>query len=320
VTDGNEAGSQHRTAQDKPALGLVLPIGPTPGTASQLVAHSDALIDAVEPHVHDLWVTDHLQWDDQPTLEAWTTLSFAAARWPHLNIGTVVLAQSYRNAGLLSKMATTLQVLSGGRLIFGIGAGWKRDEYDAYDYPFPSGGTRVDELRETLELLDASWRESGPITYDGAHHRLASAYLEPRPQPRPPILVGGGGDKTLRLVARHADWWNLPDCSADTYADRLGELRRAGDEEGRNPAEIRLGWFGRLAVAATMDDALALSAGRWTPDNALVGTIDDVAAQLGAFTALGVDHFAVEVLVADPQAPGAATEAISAIRTLFRSR
>ena len=315
MSDEGQSGRDER-----PALGVVLPIGPTPGEPSRLLAHADALIDAIDPHVSDLWVTDHLQWDDQPTLEAWTTLSYAAARWPHLNVGTVVLGQSYRNPGLLSKMAATLQVLSGGRLIFGIGAGWKQDEYDAFAYPYPSGGTRVDELRETLELLTASWDQPGPVSYDGAHYRLTDAHLVPRPDPRPPILVGGGGDKTLRLVARHADWWNLPDCSAHEYAARLTELRQACTEVERDPADIRLGWFGRLAVAATMDEALGLSGGRWTPDNALVGTRDDVAAQVAEFTQHDVDHFAVEVLVADPETPAAAAEAISAIGALFRSR
>lgn len=306
----------------RPALGLVLPIGPTPGDPAQVLADVDALLDRLDPHVEDLWVTDHLQWDDDPTLEAWTTLSFAAARWPDLGLGTVVLGQSYRNPGLLSKMASTLQVLSGGRLVLGVGAGWKRDEYDAHNYPFPSGGTRVDELGDTLEILAASWDVDGPVTVAGEHHQVSQAHFVPRPEPRPPLLVGGGGDRTLRLVARHANWWNLPDCSVDHYADRVDELRVACDEIDRDANDIRLGWFGRLGIAASLEGAIGLSAGRWTPDNAIVGTPEQVADRMSEFGALGVDHFALEVLT-EPQASGshrASDLAIDTIRSIFRPR
>ncbi|HOJ79900.1 MAG TPA: LLM class flavin-dependent oxidoreductase, partial [Clostridiales bacterium] len=109
--------------------------------------------------------------DDNPTIEVWTALSFMAARWPLFKFGPMVLGQSYRNPALMAKMAATLQILTGGRLIFGLGAGWKEDEYHAYNWPFPSVGTRLQQLDEALEIIKRLWTQSGPVTWEGKHYK-----------------------------------------------------------------------------------------------------------------------------------------------------
>jgi alkanesulfonate monooxygenase SsuD/methylene tetrahydromethanopterin reductase-like flavin-dependent oxidoreductase (luciferase family) len=280
-------------------LGLVLPIGPLPMEARQLVQRVDAWIGDLGDAVSSLWVTDHLQWGDEPMLEAWTTLAYAAARWPRLDLGTVVLGQSYRNPGLLAKMAATLQVLTDRRLIVGIGAGWKQDEYESYGFAFPSAGTRVDELNDAVEILHALWTTPGPVTVRGAHHQVVDAWCEPKPDPPPTLMVGGGGARTMAIAARRAEWWSLPDCDTATYADRLRSLHHACDEVGRDRATLTLTWFGRLAVAATTADAVALSAGRWTPERAIVGTPSEVVARIDELAALGVSVLTVEILGLD---------------------
>lgn len=277
-------------------FGLVLPAGPPKGPTNHWANVIDAMLSDLVGHINGVWMTDHFQWDDNPTYECWTVLAYMAARWPQFMIGPVVLGQGYRNPALLAKMAATLQTLSRGRFIMGIGAGWKEDEYHAYGYEFPSPGVRVAQLEETLEILTRLWTEPGQVTYQGQHYRVFNAHCEPKPVPVPPILVGGGGDKTTRLAARFADWWNIPDANFATYHDRQQALQAHCADLGRDPASIRYSWFGRLGLGRTQSDALALSGGKWHPGNALVGTPAQVIELMKPFVDAGVDYFMVEVL------------------------
>lgn len=279
-----------------PQFGLVLPAGPQKGAIDAWLDDLDALLPQLQSHIDGLWMTDHFFWGDEPTYEAWTVLAFAAARWPQFRIGPIVLGQSYRNPALLAKMAATLQTLCRGRFVMALGAGWKEDEYHAYGYPFPSPGVRVAQLGEALEIIMRLWREDGPVSYVGEHYRIANAWCEPKPSPIPALLVGGGGAKTLRLAARHADWWNIPDAGFDAYRERMAVLDQACAELGRDPRTVRRSWFGRLAIGATEAEAEALSGGRWTRANAIVGTPAQALEQIAAFAAIGVDYFMVEML------------------------
>jgi alkanesulfonate monooxygenase SsuD/methylene tetrahydromethanopterin reductase-like flavin-dependent oxidoreductase (luciferase family) len=178
-------------------FGLVLPAGPPRGAIDRYLTDLDRRMPQIERLFSGLWMTDHFFWDQEPTYEAWTVLSFMAARY-HLQLGPIVLSQSYRNPALLAKMAATLQNLSGGRLIMAVGAGWKEDEYHAYNYPFPPLPTRYQELRETLEILKRMWTEPGKVSYQGKHY-IQEAYCEPKPNPVPPIIVVAVG---RLLIAR----------------------------------------------------------------------------------------------------------------------
>ncbi|MCU0513765.1 MAG: LLM class flavin-dependent oxidoreductase, partial [Anaerolineae bacterium] len=207
-------------------FGLVVPAGPP---KDHLAAWSH-LLDTALPRLAgtftSLWMTDHFFWDDLPTYEAWTVISYLAARYPAFQIGPIVLGQGYRNPALTAKMVATLHALTGGRVIMGIGAGWKEDEYHAYGYPFPSPGVRVGQLEDTLEIFHRLWTQPGPVSYEGAFYRVQSAWCEPRPHPRPPLLVGGGGSKTMQLAVRYADLWNMPDAPYPLYAERVALLRQ----------------------------------------------------------------------------------------------
>src|SRR5438477_13015772 len=136
---------------------------------------------------------------DRPVREGWTLLTYLAGAFPRFRYGHLVLAQSYRNPALLAKMAATLQHLSDGRFILGLGAGWHEEEYRSYGYPYPSGGTRVAQLAEAIELIRAMWTDS-PASYRGVHYQIESAYCEPRPDPPIPILVGTNGPKALAVT------------------------------------------------------------------------------------------------------------------------
>ena len=185
-----------------------------------------------------MWISDHLQNDDRPVFEAWTTLTYLAALAPSYRVGHMVLSQSYRNPALLAKMSATLQVLTGGRVVVGLGAGWQEDEYAAYGFPFPPAAVRIEQLGEAIDVLRAMWTET-PASYQGQHYRVANAYCEPQPRPCPPILIGGQGPKMIRLVAEKADAWQW-DGPIEMYRPPYDRLVRACDEVGRDLREIRL--------------------------------------------------------------------------------
>lgn len=289
-------------------FGLALLAGPPPNApARKWLDDLDLVLPQLQGRYRSLWMTDHFFWGDDPTYEAWTAMAYLLARFPQYEVGPMVLGQNYRNPALLAKMGATLQTLSGGRFIMGIGAGWKEDEYRAYGYQFPPVAVRIDQLADTLEILRRMWTEPGKATYHGKHYRVENAYCEPKPSPAPPIVVGAGGNKTMMLAARYADWWNLSDANAEMYADRLKTLKEHCETIGRDPAALRLTWFGRLIVGRTQAEAEALSVSPdqifgalrlrpYTRANAFVGTPQQIVEQMMLFVEMGVDYFMTDIL------------------------
>jgi F420-dependent oxidoreductase-like protein len=206
-----------------------------------------------------LWVMDHMMqipsvgphWEDM--LESYTTLSFLAARTTSARLGTMVTGVTYRNIAHLGKIVATLDVLSGGRAICGIGAAWFGREHAAYGWRFPPVSERYALLEDALELLPLMWGTGAPA-YSGRTIEIAEAVCYPRPlQERVPILVGGSGEKrTLRLVARHADMCNLFG-DPDTVRHKLDVLHDHCAAEGRDPADITVTHLG-TADAPTVED------------------------------------------------------------------
>jgi alkanesulfonate monooxygenase SsuD/methylene tetrahydromethanopterin reductase-like flavin-dependent oxidoreductase (luciferase family) len=234
------------------------------------------------------------QAEDTDTPECWTTISCLAGAFPKLQFGSIVLCQSYRNPALLAKMAATLQVLTGGRLILGIGAGWKEDEYRAYGYDFPKDSVRIAQLAEAVQIIRRMWTETPPTSFEGQYYRIKDATCEPRPDPPPPIMIGGGGERLLlRVVAEQADWWNYPGGSVELYAHKLDVLRGHCRAVGRDYDEILKTWACELvAIAETEAEAKRMAEGSpFRGDSDIVGTPEQVADQLRRFTDLGVEHF-----------------------------
>ena len=293
-------------------FGLGLMAGPPRGQNARFLTDLDATLAQLKSSFRSIWMTDHFMWEGKPTYEAWTVMSYLAARYPDFEVGPMVLGQSYRNPALLALMAATLQNLSGGRFVMGIGAGWKEDEYRAYGYPYPEPRVRVQQLEETLIILKKMWEEPGQISYAGAHYSVTDAWCEPKPQPKIPILVGGGGYTTMKHAARYADIWNLPDAPLDRYLERLHVLRRHLDEIGRDPATLRCSWFGRVAIGRTAAEALARGLSRsdtWTRDNAFVGTPQQIADEMNGFVEHGCDYFMIDIIGApDEDVIGLVTE------------
>ena len=193
------------------------------------------------------WVSDHFfggpgGTPDRNCLEAWTLLAALARDTSKIRLGVLVAAIQYRNPALQAKIAASVDHISGGRLEFGVGAGWKEDEYRAYGYDFPSPGDRVEQLRDGLEITRRLW-EDDRATYHGKHYRVDDAVCAPKPtqRPRPPIWIGGAGPRVMRLAARYADGFDLgkhgpggadlsPDEMASSFRE-LGAIERKANRE-----------------------------------------------------------------------------------------
>jgi F420-dependent oxidoreductase-like protein len=177
----------------------------------------------------------------EPMLEAYTTLGYVAALTRRIRLAVLVTGVMYRHPGLLAKIVSTLDVLSGGRAQLGIGASWYEREQRGLGVPFAPTAERFERIEETLQICLQMWsNNNGP--YLGKHYQLAETLCVPAPlsRPRPSILIGGGGErKTLRLVARYADACNLPASSPDDVAHKLDVLRAHCDAEGRDYNTIR---------------------------------------------------------------------------------
>lgn len=261
-----------------------------PLTSKDFLTAVEQGVKLAEGKLDSLWVVDHLQFGNGPLLEGWTALTYLAALYPHLHVGHAVLCQSFRNPALLAKMGATLQYLSQGRFILGIGAGWKEDEYTAYGYPFPSAATRVEELDETLQIVKALWHDER-ATVQGKHYQVVDAWCEPKPDPVPPIMVGAFKPRMLRLAARYADWWNVSWTDITTYRQLLALCEEACQREGRDPGTLRKTWFGSCVCAPNEAQVEAFGGQQMRTRNAFVGTPAQVIEQMRPFVEAGITYF-----------------------------
>jgi F420-dependent oxidoreductase-like protein len=241
-------------------LGLQIPSFTWPGGAEQIPATLRRIGQAAEDAgFASLWVMDHFfQIDmigkpEEPMLEAYSALNFLASVTRRIRLGTLVTGVIYRYPGILIKTVTTLDVLSGGRAYFGIGAGWYEREARALGVPFPPLKERFERLEETVQIALQMWSGKAEA-YNGKHYRLSETMNVPQPlsKPHPPILIGGAGEKrTLALVAKYADACNLyASANTDTLRTKLEVLRRHCDGVGRPFDEIERTAIGAIDLRA----------------------------------------------------------------------
>ncbi len=260
---------------------------------------------AEESGFDSLWVMDHFYQipmvgpRTDPMFEAYTLLGALAARTRRSSLGTMVTGVTYRNPALLAKMVTTLDVISSGRAILGIGAAWNDDEHAGYGFTFPPVAERMERLEEALQICRAMFTEEEP-SFSGRHYSIERALNVPRPI-RPtgvPILVGGSGErKTLRLVAKYADACNIFGDVA-TVRHKLEVLEGHCEAVGRDPGEITKTRLGTIIIAETSAEAEAklerLAAARGASADAVremvfVGDPDSICEQVGRFLEAGLD-------------------------------
>jgi F420-dependent oxidoreductase-like protein len=209
------------------------------------------------------WCMDHFATlgsrDDGPIFEAWALLAAMAAATSRTRVGCAVTGNTYRHPAVLAKAAVTVDHLSGGRLEFGIGAGWAENEHTMLGLPFGTAGDRADRLEEACQVIRSLWTQE-LTSFAGRHYQLTGAVAEPKPvqRPHPPIWIGGAGRRrTLRTAAQHASVWNAPGGSPEEVADLSGVLDRHCADIGRDPSEIRRSV--QVRIPATPDELLALA-------------------------------------------------------------
>ncbi len=243
IATTNVAVSGHAT---RPRFGIM--------TAPSQVSYHDILriwreADTILEIEH-AWLFDHLMPiggdPNGPIFEGWTLLSALAAQTERLRIGLLVTSNRFRPPAMLAKIAATVDIVSGGRLDFGIGAGSRpslpiaRREYEAHGLPFHDAAHAVGSLAEACTIIRRLWSETEPFDFDGTYHHLTGAFCNPKPiqRPYPPIMIGGRSTATLRVVAEHADMWNIPGGDIADAISRAALLDRFCAEIGRDPASI----------------------------------------------------------------------------------
>ena len=259
------------------------------------------------------WVMDHfwqlpaLGGPDQPILEAYVLLGALAARTERVQLGTLVTGVTYRNPAMLAKMVTTLDIVSKGRAVLGIGAAWYEPEHDGYGFDFPSVRERMARLEEAVQVCRAMFRDDKP-TFAGHYYRIEEARNVPRPLQRggPPIMIGGSGERrTLRLVAQYADMCNVSG-GPETLRHKLDVLRRHCADLGRDPAEITTTRLGTLVLTPDADETARVTeflrglAGDAFSEQFTVGQPDDVVEQCTELVATGVDTLIFNMPLSDP--------------------
>jgi len=256
-----------------------------------------------------IWLMDHLFQipvvapETDPILDCWTGLAALAACTERVRLGTLVSAVGFRPPSVLAKMTATVDVVSGGRLVVGLGAGWCDWEHHAYGLPFPKLGERLERLEDTLRILQAMWTEER-ASVEGKHHRVEGAVCSPKPvqRPHPPILIGGTGKRvTLRLTAEYAQAHNLPGGNPKQCAAVLGTLREHCDRLGTDYDAIEKTRLTPILFADSAEDAErraeALRPAAESPEGfrarTLMGRPEEIAEQLVALKQAGVGTFLV---------------------------
>jgi len=263
---------------------------------SRLVERTFTYLDQTAAPFGSLWMPDHVQYGGHKVAEGWTLLTWALARYPDKLGGHEVLCNSMRNPAHLAKMAATAQALSGGRFILGIGAGWNREEYEAYSWPLPPTRVRVAQMCEAIELIRLMWATS-PASYKGEHYQISQAYCEPRPSPIPPVMIGGHGEKyLLRAVAQHADWWNYSFRDAATYTQKQEALKAHCREVKRDYDQIQQVIRVGILIAESEREVERVKARpdtRPLTDIPVIGTPSQVIETLHAIIRQGADQLTV---------------------------
>ena len=289
-------------------FGLQIPNFGDDGTPGALFDGVVQMATAAEESGFDsVWVMDHffqlppMGGPVAPMLDSYTLLGALAARTSKVRLGAMVTGVTYRNPAHLAKIVTTLDVISVGRAILGIGAAWYDVEHEGLGFDFPPAGERLDRLEEALQICRAMFREESP-SFDGRYYRIHEARNVPRPvQPGgPSILVGGGGEKrTLRLVARYADMCNLFGDPA-TVAHKVEVLRGHCRDVGRDPADVTVSRLSTLVLTASEEETAATKdflrqvTGE-EPSGSDVGTVDELVSRVDDLTAAGVEYFVFNV-------------------------
>lgn len=265
-----------------------------------------------------VWLNDHLfgvPRNEIAIQEAWTTLCAVGALTDRVELGTLVSPPGFRHPAVHAKSLATLDQITKGRVVLGLGTGWNEAEFRGYGLDFPPIRTRLEQLAEAAEITKRAWTEP-ELTYQGRHYQVDRLLLAPKPyrQPHPPILIGGGGEKvTMRIAAQFADIWNNSARHQSNLAHKIAVLREHCAAVGRDPAEITVSQQCLVLIAETETEATAQleradkifggHLGDLHSPLGIAGTPDRVAAAIQRHVDLGCTHFVIEFFGRDTRVP-----------------
>ena len=244
-----------------------------------VVHQAEHILPTATQYFDSIWIADHFYGFDaktDPFMEAWTTLTWIAAKFDDVELCHHVLGHGYRPPALTAKMAATLQVFTGGRFVLGIGAGWRGDEYEAYGYDFPRPAVRFAQLEEVVEICRLMWTEDLP-SFEGEHYSITEASAPPLPDPVPPICIGASGEQVgLPLVGRQADRWHSGMGRPEDWIRKRGIVHESAAKAGRDPDAIVMCTTVEVALPETDEESAEL------------------VERLGGYRELGVSHFVMD--------------------------
>lgn len=240
---------------------------------------------------------------DDDSLELWISLAYAASHTKRIEFGPLVTPVTFRHPSMNVRYASQIDDLSGGRLLFGVGAGWHKDEHVQWGIPFYDFPTRYKMFTEALEMYDLLLNNNKPVSYEGEHFSLKDAILLPRPERAggPPILIGGNGPKrTLPLVAKHAKEWNAVFLDIETYMERTNILNGLLAEQGRKPEDVKRSLMTRVVYGkdeATLKanaEKQAVDLSELRAADRVVGTGQEIVDKIAAWHEAGVERFMLQ--------------------------
>ncbi|MDP9382403.1 MAG: LLM class F420-dependent oxidoreductase [Chloroflexota bacterium] len=264
-----------------------------------------------EAGLDSVWFADHFMFPDEenpdkevPVMECFTVLGALAAATNRIRIGALVAGVPYRNPALLAKMHSTLDVISHGRTIVGLGAGWHQPEFDAYGWPFGTVKQRMEQLEDAAQIIKAMMTQR-PASHTGKHYSIRDAYNDPMPiqKPHPPIMIGGGGERqTLRLVAKHADFCNVFG-DPETVAHKFEVLRGHCEKVGRPYEEITRSNHVPMLIGRSEAELREKHGESLDSFSGLMGTPETIIQRLGEYAAVGSQYITLRMENADDLDP-----------------
>lgn len=244
-----------------------------------VVDQAKTILPTVNDHFDSMWIADHFYGFDaktDPFVEAWTSLTWLAAKFPDVQLCHHVLGHGYRPPALTAKMAATLQVFSENRFMLGIGAGWRGDEYEAYGYEFPKPSVRFAQLEEVVAICRLMWTEDLP-TFEGTYYSITEAAAPPLPEIVPPVCIGANGEQIgLPLAGRIADMWHNGGRDEESWLHKRDIVRASAEAAGRDPDSIETG----ITIERPLPETDAESA--------------EYVDMIGRWREIGVDHFVMD--------------------------
>ena len=233
---------------------------------------------------------------EDPILECWTTLSSLATLTKRIRLGAI-LVNIHRLPSITAKMLSTLDIISNGRIEFGLSAGWYENEIKSYGLPFPKASARVEMLEEGVIIIKKMLTEN-QASFEGRHYTIKNAKCSPKPiqKPHPPIWIGGGGKKTLQLVAKYADGWNYGLCTYEEYLSKISILRNCCNAVGRDYEKIAKAWHAIMLLGQNDNEIIMLKnrTDKWKKTVAILGTPNDIIREIKRYMVVGdVRYFTI---------------------------